>query len=340
MIKKLLFGLLGLLFAIPAVASLPAGYTQLEYIESTGTQYIDTGVYLSSNHAVEFVANNVGDFLGTRSPTTGASFGVTGGNVLDMYASTLEISAGGRLELGNTGSTTKYIYHIESGNKWVKNADDGTVLGRSTYVPNAFTIPEYTAPIFSVAWGMSAADWVNKSRGKLYSFKIWENGALVRNFVPVVENTTGKIGMYDTVGQRFYGNAATSGADFTPGPIVENDADVPGATWTATWAADASTGVSAGTVSGEALCNGVSGTYATAATSSQLSNANWNTIGIECWCKVSGLTVGGEYNVASSSAWVFYASNGSTANCAYNCAYNCAHNVRGYASFRSAVFGM
>ena len=43
--RKLLFGLIGLLFAVPAVAAdLPAGYTQLEYIESTGTQYIDTGI--------------------------------------------------------------------------------------------------------------------------------------------------------------------------------------------------------------------------------------------------------------------------------------------------------
>ena len=44
--RKLLLGLIGLLFAMPAVATdLPAGYTELQYIESTGTQYIDTGIY-------------------------------------------------------------------------------------------------------------------------------------------------------------------------------------------------------------------------------------------------------------------------------------------------------
>ena len=30
--------------------SLPSGYTRLEYIESTGAQYIDTGYHLNSNN--------------------------------------------------------------------------------------------------------------------------------------------------------------------------------------------------------------------------------------------------------------------------------------------------
>lgn len=29
---------------VPNLSGLPSGYTQLEYIESTGTQYIDTGI--------------------------------------------------------------------------------------------------------------------------------------------------------------------------------------------------------------------------------------------------------------------------------------------------------
>ena len=37
-------------FFIPsAFATLPAGYTELEYIESTGTQYIDTGIKTNNN---------------------------------------------------------------------------------------------------------------------------------------------------------------------------------------------------------------------------------------------------------------------------------------------------
>lgn len=38
---------------------LPAGYTQVEYIESTGTQYIDTGIAPTTATAVDFMFNLV-----------------------------------------------------------------------------------------------------------------------------------------------------------------------------------------------------------------------------------------------------------------------------------------
>jgi Bacterial Ig-like domain (group 2). len=49
--------------------------------------------------------------------------------------------------------------------------------------------------------------------GKIYSFKVWENNTLVRNYVPVVIN--GKTGFYDTVLNNFYPsvyNTLTSGS--------------------------------------------------------------------------------------------------------------------------------
>ena len=70
----------------------------------------------------------------------------------------------------------------------------------------------------------------------------------------------------------------------------------------------------------------------------------------QCWCKMTAVGVPGEdgdpangsvYPVnVSSSAWVFSNTFGSAAICAINCAGDCAYSVRGYASFRSAVFGL
>ena len=40
-------------FANAFSANLPSGYTELEYIESTGTQYIDTGLKGNLNTKVE-----------------------------------------------------------------------------------------------------------------------------------------------------------------------------------------------------------------------------------------------------------------------------------------------
>ena len=54
MAKKLASGIVCAAVALGAEAgTLPAGYAEHEYIESTGTQYIDTGVTITSTMAVE-----------------------------------------------------------------------------------------------------------------------------------------------------------------------------------------------------------------------------------------------------------------------------------------------
>ena len=49
MAKKLASGIVCAVVALGAEAgTLPSGYVELEYIESSGTQYIDTGVTITS----------------------------------------------------------------------------------------------------------------------------------------------------------------------------------------------------------------------------------------------------------------------------------------------------
>lgn len=53
-----------------------------------------------------------------------------------------------------------------------------------------------------------------------YRFKIWDDGTLVRDFIPVYRKSDNKPGLYDLVNGVFYSNEATSGSDFTAGPDV------------------------------------------------------------------------------------------------------------------------
>ena len=41
---------------------------------------------------------------------------------------------------------------------------------------------------------------------KLYYMEIYDNGTLVRYFVPCVRESDGEIGLYDIVNQKFYAN--------------------------------------------------------------------------------------------------------------------------------------
>lgn len=49
---------------------------------------------------------------------------------------------------------------------------------------------------------------------KVYSFKIWQNGTLVRDYIPVRKGTVGYL--YDRVTHKLFGNAGTG--DFVIGP--------------------------------------------------------------------------------------------------------------------------
>lgn len=52
--------------------------------------------------------------------------------------------------------------------------------------------------------------------GKVYYFKMYDNGTLVRDFIPVVRNLDNKPGLYDKVTDTFFTNAGT-GDDFIVG---------------------------------------------------------------------------------------------------------------------------
>ena len=53
--------------------------------------------------------------------------------------------------------------------------------------------------------------------GKLFTLKIYDNGTLVRDFIPC-QKPDGTIGLWDDVNSVFYGNAGTG--TFTAGPVV------------------------------------------------------------------------------------------------------------------------
>ena len=53
--------------------------------------------------------------------------------------------------------------------------------------------------------------------GKIYSCQIYDNGSLVRDYVPCINND-GTIGLWDDVNSVFYGNAGTG--SFTAGPEI------------------------------------------------------------------------------------------------------------------------
>lgn len=196
----------------------PDGYTFLQYIESDGTAYIDTGVTMTSADGVEMAFM----ILSAPSAATGV-FGSRSGagqnNITISYDASKIIE-----DFNNTSSYNDYrltSQNLNLGNvTYVKNfAQDrwyatsaetaGTKKGKA-WTGAAFNCPG-TAQIF----GIQNTTWP-KARIRLGYCRIFTNDMLRYNYIPA-RRDDGVLGLYDTVNKEFKTNDAAAGA-FTAGP--------------------------------------------------------------------------------------------------------------------------
>ena len=178
---------------------LPEGYVLCNYLESTGTQYIDTGMNPDQNTKVECLAN--WDFSVTSSNQNPTLYGARS-NTSSFY----EVLQG-------VGNTIYYQYGSTSpsttgttifGNK-VKYLTDGNKF----YINDALKITAkdstFTNNQSMYIFGLNNKGTIERfSLAKMYYFKVYDNGVLVQYLVPCLDNN-GTPCMYDTVSkQPFY----------------------------------------------------------------------------------------------------------------------------------------
>ncbi len=187
-------------------------YKILEYIESDGTQYIDTGVMNTGDYIIE------DNFLITDSSKNTGSWLFSGRTVFD-YSLGVHISST-QVFNGYGGPSQTYTKYI-SDNMWYHlyfSRTKMTIWNDSTtkdYPVNGSLIPEsYQATILlggNLA-GYRPGTIDNRNFvGKRKYFKITDatTGLLVRDFVPVQLTTTGEYGFWDLVEDKFYANQGT-----------------------------------------------------------------------------------------------------------------------------------
>lgn len=183
---------------------LPNDYEKLEYIESDGSSYIDTGVIATSNMSCDL------KFEFVEIPSDGCLIGTKrdGGNRLYFY----HYFQGHRLGYGNyLGSGTANIntqYRVQTilnqNHQELKINDSIIYTGNnSTYINNKLNYY-----LFDLNSNKTDVDKY-KIKAKLYYCKIWRDDNLIRNFVPVKNIKTLEIGLFDLVEQKFYNNLGT-----------------------------------------------------------------------------------------------------------------------------------
>ena len=195
---------------VESTSRLPEGYTELEYIRSTGEQYINSEFKPNQDTRV------VCDAQFTATPTFSMLFGTRVTTSLGMFALIWHIDNYFRPEYNTTLNKNIPVTVANLYNRRVydMNKQTTTIDGVSvSYTYAAFQCPNNLYIFASNNAGKSEF----LSTMKLYSCQIYDNGTLVRDYVPCLTPSK-EVGLYDIVNGVFYGNAGTG--YFLPGPAV------------------------------------------------------------------------------------------------------------------------
>lgn len=197
---------------------LPEGYTELEYIASTssGGQYIDLNILLydvlNKNYDIAMKFNLIGN--GSDNNNQATIFGCQ----------------------DNTGSPWPGTFIRRNSNnvqgRYIGGSGKDNTLGQ---IGNIIELTEKTSPSKNVynynnsgkvhSWGTSLFCAFGDANGtptrlaeaKIYYFKLFVEGILVRDLVPC-KNSSNVIGMYDLVNDVFY--ISPNNVAFVGGPEV------------------------------------------------------------------------------------------------------------------------
>ncbi|MCQ2580618.1 MAG: hypothetical protein MJ164_00400 [Alphaproteobacteria bacterium] len=212
-------------FISPVFATLPAGYTELEYIESTGTQYIDTGVANNSltDPTVEITLKmiDIADttwFGVSTADAKGIFYNIKTASPERWYARWGSQSYSDRPLTYQPGKSvldlvfTDALHTVKlTGTTNLSVYVDGELVGTNTYNSCAFTATGNIC-LFGVQTSPT------KRKMQLGMWKISNNDTLLQHLIPVKRNSDGEIGMYDMVTNTFFTNQGTG--DFIAGPIA------------------------------------------------------------------------------------------------------------------------
>lgn len=189
---------------------LPSEYQRLEYIESTGTQYINSNVNADDiNYSFDI------DFYGYSSQIQYSRiFGYqrNGGIFLGSkfwYGNNTDINC---TDILGTFNDERHSVFANKNYAIVDNVKYNLNTPPTSFVKNTST---KIAIFGAFDGGNGAIKNDSLSKIKLYSFKIYHNNNLIRNFIPAIRNSDNVVGLYDLANDTFYENAGT-GTFVTP----------------------------------------------------------------------------------------------------------------------------
>lgn len=211
----------------PAIRSITGGGSNkpniimLKYIESTGTQYINTGCYVDSGFEWEmdfqFTDLSTSQWSGTGE-TLSASTAINSYEYFRVGANIGNNSNGWQSTFTSIPSDTeRHTLHFKSGSQIIDGVQVADYIFNST---TKGTLP-FLIGAFHSKWE-NTVKIASHCKMKIYSSKIKNNGTLVRDYVPAMLN--GKACLYDKVTKYYFPNQGTG--DFVAGEEIQGEETV------------------------------------------------------------------------------------------------------------------
>lgn len=186
---------------------LPSGYRQVEYLESTGTQYIDMGVVGTRNTKI---------YSRYKHTTSMQRSYIFGGcqvwNANTIYAGYNDIWHGLIVLFTKATTTNNIVITNYNTAKEHELVIDKTNVTLDDVIYNYSTPPsdeDFTTPVNLYLYCMNSnGTMYYVSKIQIYSCKIYENDILVRDFIPCLDNNQRPC-MYDLITKQPFYNQGT-----------------------------------------------------------------------------------------------------------------------------------
>lgn len=179
---------------------LPSIYQQVEYIESTGTQYLDIEERAFGSSEIEckfqFTQNLAGFIFGARKTSSANQ------TTLLINSSGYLVCCAMAFAAQNIQKYDNNVHSIVMNSKTVV-FDNEITLNFTNGVPSPTTLNLFACNDESIGEGYS------KSYSRIYYFRMSNNGILIRDLIPCYRISDDVIGMYDMVNGVFYTNKGT-----------------------------------------------------------------------------------------------------------------------------------
>lgn len=213
---------------------LPNGYQEVEYLESTGTQYIDTGLHITTNYAKVKAKITPLDWDGSNPNRRGWGVQSSSDNCFTSWDNSVEGSGSvhpdGWLALGSSwyfNKTSSTFFNTTLGQPYEMDftANNGTAIG--SYAGETFN-NSYSGTLINSSRSIYLFDcnahYVHvPTSSKIYYFEL-ETAEGSRNLIPCYRKSDSVAGMYDLVNNVFYTNAGTG--TFAVGPNVDKYTEI------------------------------------------------------------------------------------------------------------------